>query len=224
MSNGANQAKCGRITRRALAALLTLCVLFACMAGTAMAEVKASGNCGATGSSVQWALDDAGTLTISGSGAMADYAIVNNQPWCNYGSNIKSVAVEDGVTAIGSSAFRDFANLVNINISDSVTSIGKNAFSKCTSLASIDIPGSVTSIGKEAFYSCTSLTSLTIPGSVKTIGQNAFSQCHSLTEIIIPDSVTSIGQWAFAYCNNLRSVQLSNKVTPFLELFNTAPA
>lgn len=66
MSNGADQAKCGRITRRALAVVLTLCTLLACMAGTAMAaehthtfESK-TGKCDACGEFVAVAkVDDA---------------------------------------------------------------------------------------------------------------------------------------------------------------------
>ena len=55
-------------------------------------EILASGNCGAEGneSSVTWSLDNEGTLTISGTGAMADYELVVDDypyryttPWHN---------------------------------------------------------------------------------------------------------------------------------------------
>ena len=86
-------------------------------------EIVANGTCGAQGneSSVTWSLDSDGTLTISGTGAMADYELVlewpyhYTTPWHDtdnddqyQNSNIKKVVVEEGVTHIGNSAFKDF--------------------------------------------------------------------------------------------------------------------
>ena len=44
------------------------------------AEIVANGTCGAEGNenSVTWSLDSDGTLTISGTGAMADYELVDD--------------------------------------------------------------------------------------------------------------------------------------------------
>ncbi len=80
------------------AATLVVLVSIACLSVSA-AEV-ASGTCGADGENLTWVLDDTGTLTISGEGAMADWTSSSNVPWYNYRSSIKTVVIEDGVTSI----------------------------------------------------------------------------------------------------------------------------
>ncbi len=190
------------------------------------AAVVDSGTCG---DNVTWTLDDAGTLTISGTGDMYDYA--KSSGYSN--RSINKIIISDGVTSIGDDAFYGCENLANITIPDSVTSIGDDAFSNCksltsitipngvtyigdgtfdfcTNLTSITIPNSVTSIGDCAFSICASLSSITIPNSVTNIGSQAFMCCESLTSITIPGSVTSIGEWAFSYCNNLTRITVES--------------
>ena len=75
---------------------LALCMLFVCMAGSAMAA--SSGTCGKTSNvggaeSVTWVLDDSGTLTISGSGAMYNYGVSNDSPW-EGDNSIKAVVIK----------------------------------------------------------------------------------------------------------------------------------
>ena len=83
-------------------------------------------------------------------------------PW---GTAIKAVVIEDGVTNIGEDAFCGYKNLTSVTIPDSVTSIGSSAFDGCTGLTSVTIPDSVTSIGWSAFKGCTGLTIYGVPGS-----------------------------------------------------------
>ena len=145
-----------------------------------------SGFCGAEGNeeNVTWSFDsETKTLTISGSGAMADYISPQGVPWYNYRPQITSVVIENGVTSIGNIAFYGYSNLESVNISASVTSIGDAAFYGCKSLTSITIPEKVTSIGDAAFLNCTSLTSVTIPGKVTSIGRGAFESCTDLTTV-----------------------------------------
>ena len=125
---------------------------------------------------ITWTLSD-GTLTISGTGEMPNYSLVNqNQPWSSKKSTIKKVIIENGVTNIGKYTFYNYSNLTTITIPKSVTSIGGFAFAYCKSLTSITIPNSVTSIGGGAFNGC-GLTSITIPNSVTTIADYTFYDC-----------------------------------------------
>ena len=110
----------------------------------------ATGTCG---NKLVWALDNGGTLTISGSGAMTNY-YSTSQPWKDVKSSITHVVITDGVTSIGNYAFYYCSSLTNITIPDSVTNIGGSAFRGCSSLTSITIPDSVTSIGSNAFDGC----------------------------------------------------------------------
>jgi len=145
-----------------------------------------SGTCGAEGNNgdnLTWILDDEGVLTISGTGAMANWR-KKMSPWYGIYYKVKSVVIEDGVTSIGNYAFFSCASLKNITLPNSVTSIGDHAFDNCRSLNNITLLNGVTSIGDGAFLSCKSLTSITLPNSVKSIGVYAFSECNSLTNAI----------------------------------------
>ena len=134
------------------------------------------------GKNLYWTLQDS-TLTITGSGAMYDYAFTD-APWHGERSNIAYLSLPNGLTSIGNSAF--FASsLTSVTIPNSVTSIGDYAFSDCSSLTTITIPNSVTSIGENAFSYCTSLTSITIPNTMTSIGEDAFSYCTSLTSVTV---------------------------------------
>ena len=161
---------------------------------------------GMCGENLTWDLTGS-VLTISGTGAMADYNGESSEevPWYSYQLSITEVSIENSVTSIGNYAFSYCSNLTSIEIPNSVTSIGEYAFWACFNLTNVTIPNSVTSIGNDAFDGC-ALTSLTIPNSVTNIGNDAFSYCTNLTSITIPNSVTSIGYSAFSGCSGLTSI------------------
>ena len=161
-----------------------------------------------------WTLDDTGTLTISGSGAMKNYSATSSRaPWYSKRNSIQTVVMESGVTAIGNGAFSDCSGLTSVSIPSSVTSIGEWAFYSCGSLTSVSIPNSVTFIGYAAFSSCNCLTSVSIPGSVTSIGGWAFSSCSSLASACIASGITYIGDGTFQDCSSLTSVSIPNSIT-----------
>ena len=156
--------------------------------------IVASGTCG---DNLTWKLDDEGTLTISGKGAMTEWVNIDSAPWKTYSNTINKVVIQPGVTSIGKNAFSLCTNLESITIPKSVTSIGWGAFQECGSLKSITIPEGVTSIGWKAFKGCSRLMSITIPEGVTSIGDSAFEDCRGLTSISLPESVIKIGNYAF---------------------------
>ena len=178
-------------------------------------EIVASGACGAEGDNLSWNLDKEGTLTISGTGAMADFSSSgsNKKPWDDYRNSVKKVVIEKGVTTIGSNAFDYCWYIESVEIPDSVTSIGVTAFFSCSDLKDVYIPCSVTTIGNSAFGSCTQLTTVVISDSVTAIGSSAFSSCTSLKSVYISNSITSIEYGTFARCNRLTSVRIPSSVT-----------
>lgn len=182
-------------------------------------ETKPAIALGTCGSNLTWVLDDAGTLTIFGTGEMSDYRSSYDETaqWYSYRNSITAVVIGKGVTSIGMNAFYDCKNLTGIIIPESVTSIGGLAFHSCTSLTSITIPEGVTSIKETTFYNCSSLTSIILPQSVSSIGNSAFSGCGSLASVTLPKSVSSIGESAFSGCSNLTSITIPGDVASIRE-------
>ena len=197
--------------------------------------VLASGSCG---TDVTYSLTSDGVMTISGTGAMADFA-----PALSDGNKaaITSIVIEEGVTTIADDAFKSCVNVASVSIPASVTSIGSSAFSEAgtsatTMTVTIAAGSNLETIGGDAFSSCSSLKTITIPSSVtsmfrafvgsgltsvtladglKVIDMSAFAMCSDLTSVTIPASVTSIGRMAFGYCSNLATVTLNSN--PFID-------
>lgn len=153
-------------------------------------EPSYSGKCG---ENVYYNFDEStATLTISGTGDMADYAGAGYQPWSNYEEYISSVIIENGVTSIGDYAFSG-CNLTSVTIPDGVTSIGGYAFSSCK-FTSVKIPDSVISIKEYAFDHCNYLTSVMLPKNIKSLGSSinetpyefgVFESCNNLNDISV---------------------------------------
>ena len=148
-----------------------------------------------------WNLTKAGTLTISGKGAMPDFSSTAEQPWSSNSGQIQKIVIEDGVTNIGSSAFWDCGAL-SAEIAPSVTAIGNSAF-RGSKIISVTIPSGVKTIGDDAFRTCQNLSSVTVCEGVETIGQNVFRACSSLTSIELPASIGEIGSATFMECKEM---------------------
>ena len=181
---------------------------------------------GATGACT-WALYGASgnyTLAISGSGAMGGY-MFSNMPWDSYRSGIKTVVIQDGVTAIGESAFSGCSGLTEVTIGNSVTTIASYAFYDCSGLKAVTIPNSVETIGEWAFSGCTGLTAINVGADNQTYSSIDGVLCNKdQTTLItcppgktgsyaIPNSVTTIGERAFLVCSGLTEVIIPNSVT-----------
>jgi len=182
--------------------LLSMLVLLAAVVSGAWAQPWTSGDCTVTFSD--------GVMTVSGTGAMADYEEYNYTPWSSY--DVKTIVIESGVTSIGVKALSSCSKLESVSIPASVTSIGNYAFEACGSYAtaltvSFAEGSKLLTIGEEAFRSA-NLKSIDIPNSVTSIGRSAFSSCSNLESVSIPASVTSIGEEAFYNCGMLAKVSI----------------
>ena len=149
------------------------------------------------------------TLSITGTGAMPNYASTNDQPWKAFQSGIKTVIIGDNVTTIGERAFAACNALQNVTLGSRVQTIEVSAFGTCQALQSISFPASVTTIGKRAFLNCRVLQNVSFSDGLTTIGEGAFSDCVVLQSITLPASVTTIGEYAFAFCNALQQVTVA---------------
>ena len=101
------------------------------------------------------------TLTISGEGAMADYAR-NTTPW---GLALAAKLLNEETTDNNVSDFcSPHITQVVFTTDSKVTYIGAHAF-RSTSIRTFEFPASVESIGDYAFIMCRQLKSITAPGS-----------------------------------------------------------
>lgn len=200
-----NRKLCKLYIPRLMALLLAFVLVFSCAP-----SVRAEGESGSCGGALSWSLS-AGTLTISGSGAMSDYYDSAMAPWYHLREEIQRIVLPSGLTHVGNLAFYECSNVLSVSIPGSVDSIGEYAFAHCEGMQMLSL-GSVRTIGRAAFSDCYSLQALDLPGSLQTIGPLAFYRCQSISTVTVPGSVTSLGVSAFAYCKNLISADVQARV------------
>ena len=180
------------------------------------------------GENVSWKVGD-GTLTISGTGPMADYEEYDEEgvfysyapPWWKWNpkededtnkEQITRLVVEEGVTTLGKGTFRELSNLKTVSLPTTLTAIGEDAFWS-TGLEEISIPAGVTIIDTYAFAE-TGLQEIVFPANLKTIGKWAFYNVP-LKRVDIPASVTSIGERAFYDCLSLAEFKVDAANTAY---------
>ena len=162
-------------------------------AGTYTAEfaTEVSGTCG---TNVQWSYNGCThVLTISGTGAMADFVADADCPWYQYRTQIYTINIDEGVTTIGAKAFV-FSRISSITIPNSVTSIGRYAFCYSNYLEEIVLPEGLISIGDHAFYYGNVLKTVHIPSSATSLGVSAFEGCSLLKDIYV-EWQSSVPEW-----------------------------
>ncbi len=152
--------------------------------------------------------------------------------WCE---SLKNIAIPDGLTEIGRSAFGG-SGITSIDLSKTNATMGEAVFSRCADLKSARLPSNLKKIPAETFSGCSSLSDFEFPAGVEEIGSSAFSHCASikqvilpvslkkiekysvfsncdkLTEVVIPYGTTTIGGRTFENCKNLKSVYIPDTV------------
>ncbi len=178
----------------------------------ALRGTEPSGTCG---DNATWAFDYAtGTLTIGGSGAMADYAYSSASakaaPYActllNLRSFITKIVIGKDITSIGEYAFYSMANATEVVFEEgsALTTISTGAFGYA-GLKTVEIPASVTDIEKNAFYYAPALTTVTFAAdsALANVGSYAFRDCKALTTCVFPAGAT-IGASVFYNCPNMK--------------------
>ena len=153
------------------------------------------GNC-------SWTFDGQ-TLTISGQGPMKHYQAYEDEvvswrstaPWADYGSDVKNVVIQNGVTSVGHYAFYNIT-AEKIDLPDTITSVGGGAFQGARQVKEFSIPSSVETIGIAAFNNMDSLTSIVIPDSITVLPESSFSSSNNLLSVVMGDQFTSIADTA----------------------------
>lgn len=81
------------------------------------------------------------TLSITGTGDMYDYEAdsANASPWLLFLDSISEVIFPEGITYIGTHAFRHLPLLTEATITNAIEEIGESAFAECTGLGKVVI-------------------------------------------------------------------------------------
>lgn len=119
--------------------------------------------------------------------------------------NLESVTIS-GDRAIPDRLFSGCKNLKNVTINEGITAVGDSAFFK-TAVEKIILPSTVIVVRSDAFRECRQLREVILNDGLKTIAESAFKQTENLSEISIPDSVNHIGSGCFA-CSGIKNVKL----------------
>lgn len=192
--------------------VIFLAALFFCLSPAYAATTEQN-------SGITWSVDGT-TLTISGEGAIPDYADPNNNfnnesiaPW--YGMDIEKVIVEEGVTRIGQLAFLEMKNLKTVELPSTVTEVGCWAFARCP-ITTITFSGPV-HLENNVFEGCNELYSI-IFESPATLSNLSLSNCPSLTALHFPDGTTDLG-WAPFYDGSMKAVWIPDSVQNGEDIF-----
>lgn len=125
--------------------LLSVLLLCTCVPLGVLPTLSVSAATSGTTGDCTWTLDDNGHLTISGNGAMDGFAAAYvDGAWrttAQWGWEITSVTIEDGVTTIGGRAFRGCDSLTSVTIPDSINGVDVGAFDGCYSLTDVYYAG-----------------------------------------------------------------------------------
>ena len=128
-------------------------------------------------------------------------------------SNLTLTELPAKITKIGTSAFFGCTGLALKELPAGVTQIGSNAFRDCTNLALKELPADLTQIREFTFQGCTNLALTELPAKITQIGASAFDGCTGLALKELPADLTEIGASAFYGCTNLALTELPAKIT-----------
>ena len=143
-------------------------------------------------------------MMIRGNGVLDENA---KQAWYRWASHLKTVTIEDGITAIEGNPFSGCDNITTLTLPDTLESISDEVlrylpegplYLGTTFLRYIGAPPTTfafnegtTKIAERAFYNSNEIKRITIPNSVTNIGKDAFSGCHNLCEATVPTEAIS---------------------------------
>ena len=179
---------------------------------------------------VNWTLDmSTRTLTISGSGRMADYEEGNESPWYQYKDYINTIVIGEDITYIGKRAFYDEGYVQNIYFNGaSVNNLASTnmAFYRVgrkSTGTKLFIGENVTKIPYNFMNANTSYDGAPFITRIEFLGNKVTTiEAYSLfalnfDSIVIPDSVTTINKSALSSNSNLKVVALPTNLTVLKE-------
>jgi len=127
-----------------------------------------------------------------------------------------------GEYSICAQAFEDCSGLSSLALPEGLTAIGSNAFLNCSGLKKLTIPNlrswlnvSIPSADCSPFYSSgeghlyvgeAERTSIVIPEGLSKVGAYTFYKCCGIDEVTLPQGLKTVDHHAFLGCVNLKRV------------------
>lgn len=182
--------------------------------------IEATETSGKCGENAYWEYDDGTkTLTISGSGAMEDYARDMPAPWNKFGEWIQNIVVGEAITTIGEYAFYCCADVEvkTFTIKGNINYVGTSGLIHAEKL----IVGSKVTYLKKTFYYLTDFKIIEVEPENSVYSSKdgvlfdkeqktliRFPYGTDIKSYVIPDSVVKIRDHAFFSCRQLEQVEL----------------
>ncbi len=180
-----------------------------------------------------WCITTDGLFIIGGEGEVKGFASSANIHLKK--GRVKELLFLDGITSVGSEAFRNTNTVEKITLPDTVTeikskafygcfrvkeivlgkglkTIGAQAFADSNFLEEVVMHEGVTEIGGAAFAGCRELLEINLPTTLETIDYRAFENCKRLKEANFYDSLKSIGYRAFSNCEAIKKIVIPESV------------
>lgn len=150
---------------------------------------------GTCGDNLKWEYANH-VLTISGTGAMTNYAAYNDVPWKDFDLLIQRVVVSEGVTNIRCNVFLYCDSLTAFDVA-------KNNSKYCSEDGVLFNKAKTKLI---QYPRGKANKAYVIPGGVTDIADEAFVVCYNLDSIVISQKVSFIGEESFRGCPNLKAI------------------
>ena len=210
--------------------LLAFSLMVSALPALSLSALAADSLSGTCGDQLRWSFEKGtGKLTVTGSGAMDDYAYDPSAdpegrmvPWYDYLGSIMTVELPEGLTHIGDYSFCG-SWISSITIPASVTSIGDAPFYRCRALKEFKVGSGSNTYSTDngvllnrdktevLLYPPAREGDYVIPDTVVRIGEYAFDSTR-ITAVTIPEGVSEIAYMAFSCCYELQSVSIPGSV------------
>lgn len=169
---------------------------------------------GECGDGLTWELNKmTGVFSVFGEGDMYSYA-ETSAPWITEASRIKTITIEDGVTSIGTNAFKNCSFVNEITVPESVTVIHDGAISDCSNATIKVYIGSYAEdhASRHSFM----IDYLDIPDKM---GNNWSYYATSGRLNVYGDSVTSVDPAWSEFAQSVRSIWVADSVKTIGRVF-----
>ncbi len=152
--------------------------------------------------------EQTGTLTVTGSGVLANLYPVHEDDWEEYDDNtVRHIVIGEGITHL-SNTFNHLVAVESIQFPSTLHTI-ERSFGECCALESLTIPATVKRIADYSFVCCDSLEDLRFEGPIEIDCRGCFTYL-SIETVTIPDN--SVYCTAFRACRNLNEVIIGANV------------